>query len=90
MDYYLDSYGSYQQKEGQLASGLVPFAGPIFVADDALLQGSMILEIDVLGPNTYPVSEMAHVLHLLKATLDQLNALPPQDPFLEKTAAEGV
>ena len=90
VDYYYDFYGTYQQNEGQLSSGLVQLAGPIFVADAALLAGTMILEIDVLGPDTYPHSEKDQVLHFLKATLDQWNALPPQDPFMEKQAEEGA
>lgn len=90
MDYGQRYYGSYQQKEGQLSSGIVPFAGPIFIADDALLEGSMILEIDALGPNTYPISEMAPVLHFLKTALDQLNSLPPQDPFMGQRAEESA
>ena len=90
VDYYYDFHGTYQQNEGQLSSGLVQLAGPIFVADIALLAGTMILEIDVLGPDTYPHSEKDQVLHFLKATLDQWNALPPQDPFMEKQAEEGA
>ena len=88
-DYGWRYYGSYRQREGQSSSGIVPFAGPIFVADDALPAGSMILEIDALGPDMYPIGERAPVLHFLRGLLDQLNSLPPQDPFMGKEAEEG-
>lgn len=86
VDYYYDFYGTYQQNEGQVSSGLVQLTGPIFVADAALLAGTMILEIDVLGPDTYPHSEKDQVLDFLKTILDQLKVLPPQDTFLGKIA----
>lgn len=89
VNYGLTDDGSYVQKEGLTSITHGPLSAPLFVTDEALLKESMMLEINDLGPNTYPTGEKDQVLQFLKATLDQLNSLPPQDPFIGKNAQDG-